>query len=151
MSLVDLLIGLSIGLLFTIVVYLAMRAHLRHRIEMVESEFRKMWAEQEGALNKDVADRSRRVLKGKIAEQLIPLLHDVFKYEPSDARFIGSPIDYVIFDGYTRAKDSHSDQPIAVVLADVKTGGARLNRTERMIREAVEAGRVRWETIRLDF
>ncbi|RLI49027.1 MAG: endonuclease, partial [Candidatus Thorarchaeota archaeon] len=36
-------------------------------------------------------------------------------------------------------------------LADVKTGGARLNRTERMIREAVEAGRVRWETIRLDF
>ncbi|MHA2116443.1 MAG: Holliday junction resolvase-like protein [Candidatus Thorarchaeota archaeon] len=38
-----------------------------------------------------------------------------------------------------------------MVLADIKTGNAKLNRTERKIKEAVEAGRVRWETIRLDF
>ncbi|MHA2041099.1 MAG: Holliday junction resolvase-like protein [Candidatus Thorarchaeota archaeon] len=37
-----------------------------------------------------------------------------------------------------------------MVLADIKTGDARLNRTERKIKEAVEAGRVKWETIRVD-
>jgi predicted Holliday junction resolvase-like endonuclease len=91
------------------------------------------------------------VLKGKIAEHMVPLLRDVFKYAPSDARFIGAPIDYLIFDGYTAVKDLHSDEPITVILADVKTGNARLNKTERRIKEAVEAGRVRWETIHLDF
>jgi predicted Holliday junction resolvase-like endonuclease len=74
----------------------------------------------------------------------------VFHYEPSDARFIGAPIDYLIFDGYTRVKDGQSDEKITVVLADIKTGSASLNRTERRIKEAVEEGRVKWETIRLD-
>ena len=85
------------------------------------------------------------------AEHMVPLLSDVFKYSPADARFIGAPIDYLIFDGYTAVKDGSSELPITVVLADVKTGEARLNRTERKIKEAVEAGRVKWETIRLDF
>ena len=62
-----------------------------------------------------------------------------------------APIDYLIFDGYTRVKDGRSDEKITVVLADVKTGSAALSRTERRIKEAVEAGRVKWETIRLDF
>ncbi|MCF2135867.1 MAG: endonuclease [Candidatus Thorarchaeota archaeon] len=150
MAFEDLLIGLGIGLLVAFIVYFAMNAHLRHRISVVEAEFRQLWAEQEGKLRRDVADRSRRVIKGKIAEQIVPLLHDIFKYDPADARFLGAPIDYVIFDGYTRVKEGHTDEPITVVLADVKTGAARLSRTEKKIKDAVEAGRVRWETIHLD-
>ncbi len=150
MPLEDVLIGLGIGLLLTLVVYLSMKAHLRHRIAVIEAEFRKLWAEQEQKLRRDVASRSRSVLKGKIAEQIVPLLRDVFPYDPSDARFLGAPIDYVIFHGYTRVKENHTDEPITVILADIKTGDARLSRTEKKIREAVEAGRVRWETIRLD-
>ena len=124
---------------------------LRHKIAMVEKEFRMTWAEQESAIRKDAADRSRFVLKGKIAEHMVPLYREVFKYDPSDARFIGAPIDYLIFDGYTAVKDMNSDEPITVILADIKTGNATLNRTERKIKEAVEQGRVRWETIQLDF
>jgi predicted Holliday junction resolvase-like endonuclease len=151
MAIEDTLIGLAIGLVVATCVYLLMRIHLRHRISLVTKEFEKTWAEQESSVRRDAADRSRYVLKGKIAEHMIPLLQDVFKYEPSDARFIGAPIDYLIFDGYTAVKDDNSDEPIAVILADIKTGGASLNRTERKIKEAVEAGRVRWETIQLDF
>ena len=81
---------------------------------------------------------------------MVPLFSDVFPFDPSDARFIGAPIDYLIFDGYTAVKDDKSEQPITVILADIKTGNATLNKTERKIKEAVEAGRVRWETIRLD-
>ena len=151
MAFEDILLGLAVGLLLTLIVYLAMSARLRHRISLVEAEFRQLWAEQEKEIRKDASDRSRYVLKGKIAEHMIPLLSDVFKYDPSDARFIGAPIDYLIFDGYTAVKDLNSNEPITVILADVKTGNARLSKTERRIKEAVEAGRVRWETIHLDF
>jgi predicted Holliday junction resolvase-like endonuclease len=147
----DILIGLTIGLIIAASVYLIMRMQLRHRISMVEKEFRQTWAEQESSIRKDATDRSRYVLKGKIAEHMIPMYRDVFKYDPSDARFLGAPIDYIIFDGYSAVKDSNSDEPITVILADIKTGNATLNRTERKIKEAVEQGRVRWETIQLDF
>lgn len=151
MAFMDTLIGFSIGLALAVLVYLIMKIQLRHRIEMVEKEFSLTWAEQESAIRKDAADRSRFVLKGKIAEHMVPLYREVFKYDPSDARFIGAPIDYLIFDGYTAVKDMNSDEPITVILADIKTGNAKLNRTERKIKEAVEQGRVRWETIQLDF
>ena len=151
MAFMDILIGLSIGVILAASVYLIMKMQLRHRIAMVEKEFSQTWAEQETSIRKDAADRSRYVLKGKIAEHMVPMYKDVFKYDPSDARFLGAPIDYVIFDGYTAVKDGNSDEPITVVLADIKTGNAKLNRTERKIKEAVEKGRVRWETIHLDF
>jgi predicted Holliday junction resolvase-like endonuclease len=151
MAFTDTLIGFSIGLALAVLVYLIMKIQLRHRIEMVEKEFRLTWAEQESTIRKDAADRSRFVLKGKIAEHMVPLYREVFKYDPSDARFIGAPIDYLIFDGYTAVKDMNSDEPITVILADIKTGNAKLNHTERKIKEAVEQGRVRWETIQLDF
>jgi predicted Holliday junction resolvase-like endonuclease len=118
---------------------------------MVEREFAQTWAEQESSIRKDAADRSRYVIKGKIAEHMIPMYREVFNHDPADARFIGAPIDYLIFDGYTAVKDGGSDEEITVVLADIKTGDAKLNRTERKIKEAVEKGRVLWETIRLDF
>lgn len=151
MAFEDTLLGLAIGLIIAVCVYLIMKIQLRHRISLVIKEFEKTWAEQESSVRKDAADRSRYVLKGKIAEHMVPLLSDIFKYDPSDARFIGAPIDYLIFDGYTAVKDNNSDNPITVILADIKTGNATLNRTERKIKEAVEAGRVRWETIQLDF
>ncbi len=151
MAITDILIGLSIGLVLAVSVYLIMKMQLRHRIAIVEKEFSQTWAEQESSIRKDAADRSRYVLKGKIAEHMVPMYKGVFKYDPSDARFLGAPIDYVIFDGYTAVKDGKSDEPITVVLADIKTGNAKLNRTERKIKEAVDEGRVRWETIHLDF
>ena len=151
MALVDVLFGLFIGLVIAFVIYMSMKASLRHRIAKVESEFRLAWEEQKAGIRKDATDRSRVVLKGKIAEHMVPLIGEIFRYEPSDARFIGAPIDYIIFDGYTRVKDDNSDEPITVVLADIKTGKAKLNKTERRIKQAVEAGRVKWETIQVDF
>lgn len=151
MALSDMLIGLLVGLVLAASVYLIMKMQLRHRIAIIEKEFRQTWAEQESSVRRDAADRSRYVIKGKIAEHMIPMVPEVFRHNPSDARFIGAPIDYLIFDGYTAVKDGESDEEITVVLADIKTGNATLNRTERKIKEAVEKGRVRWETIQVDF
>lgn len=84
----------------------------------------KVDAEKE--LREDALARSRAVLKGALAEQLASIFK-VFGYNPSDARFIGDPVDYVIFDGYTQVRERKADRPITVVLADVKTGRATLH------------------------
>lgn len=86
-----------------------------------------------------------------MAEQFAPILPE-FRYLPSDAKFIGDPVDYLIFDGYTDFRDGegHADD-IEVILVDIKSGGARLTKGQQAIAEAIRQGRVRFETIRIDF
>lgn len=74
-------------------------------------------------------------------EQMAPYLPD-FKYDPTEARFIGTPIDLIVFPGLS------ADNPREVVFIEVKTGRSeRLTPREKKIRELVEAGKVRWESI----
>ena len=98
-------------------------------------------------IRKDSVNRSRSTLKGRISEQMAPLLPE-FPFTPADARFIGNPIDFVVFDGYTCAKDDKGDT-ISVVLVEVKKGKGRLTREEMLIKKAVEEGRVSWRTVLL--
>jgi len=100
-------------------------------------------------VRRNSVDRSRAVLKGKMAEQMAPLLPG-FTYWPADARFLGDPIDYVVFDGYSACKDNHTDgSDIEIVILDIKQGKSRLTREQRRIAEAVAAGRVRFEVVRV--
>lgn len=94
---------------------------------------------------------SRAVLKGKMAEQFAPILPE-FQYLPSDAKFLGDPVDYVIFDGYTDFRDGDGTaDDIEVILLDIKSGGARLSKGQQAIAQAVREGRIRFETLRIDF
>lgn len=95
------------------------------------------------------ADQSRAVLKGKMAEQIAPLLPG-FAYWPADARFLGDPVDYVIFNGYSAVKDNgDADEELEVVILDIKQGKSMLTSGQRQIAKAVEAGRVRFEVVRV--
>ena len=89
--------------------------------------------ETEKTFRKDTLAKSRAVLKGALAEQLAPIFK-VFGYNPSDARFIGDPVDYLIFDGYTEVRERKADRPITIVLADVKTGQVSLTYEQRRIK-----------------
>ena len=94
---------------------------------------------------------SRAVLKGKMAEQFAPILPE-FQYLPSDAKFLGDPVDYVVFDGYSNFRDGDGDaEDIEVILLDIKSGGARLSKGQQAIAQAIREGRVRFETMRIDF
>ena len=94
---------------------------------------------------------SRAVLKGKMAEQMAPIMPE-FRYLPSDAKFLGDPIDYIVFDGYTDFRDGDGQaEDIEVVFMDIKSGGARLTKGQQAIAQAIREGRVRFETIRIDF
>jgi predicted Holliday junction resolvase-like endonuclease len=96
----------------------------------------------------DALQRARSVLKGKIGEQLAPLLPEFLALcNPSDARFIGSPIDYLIFKNMTC--EEGNELPIEVILLDVKTGKSGLNKVQKRIQEAIEHSRVSFHMLRL--
>lgn len=98
----------------------------------------------------DSLDKQRYVVKGKVGEQMAPLFPEFAeRYDPADARFIGSPVDYIIFDNMSQVVEG-ADLPLEIVLLDVKTGEkAALTTIQRRIRDAVGAKRVRWETMKL--
>jgi len=97
---------------------------------------------REALIRADAIKRSTAVVKGKVAEQLVPFGPE-FDYNPRDARFLGSPIDFVVFDGLSEG------DLCKVVFVEVKTGNSRLSRRERQIRDLVKAGEVYWEKIKL--
>jgi len=93
------------------------------------------------AVRRDAVLRSEAVTVGKVSEQLVPFFPE-FRFNPRDARFLGAPVDLVVFDGLAEGTVRR------VVFVEVKTGGGRLTARERLVREAVEAGRVEWLELR---
>jgi len=116
----------------------------REQRELAEREAQQQLAEwkqkQEQLIRQDAVQRSQSVTTGKIVEHLVPHLPN-FNFNPKDARFIGSPVDFVVFDGLN---DEDEDQIRNVVFIEIKTGVSALTRRERLVRDAIRAGRVRW-------
>ena len=54
------------------------------------------WEKEKTQALKNAIMQSRAVLGGKFTEQMAPYLPE-FRYDPTEARFIGSPIDFIIF------------------------------------------------------
>jgi len=94
-----------------------------------------------GAIRADAVLRSQAVIVGKVSEQLVPFLPG-FGFNPKDARFLGSPVDLVVFDGLDEGTLRR------VVFLEVKTGGAVLTTRERQVRDAVQGGRIEWVELR---
>ncbi|MDR0386532.1 MAG: hypothetical protein LBH57_00710 [Treponema sp.] len=81
---------------------------------------------------------SRAVLGGLVSEQMAPLLPG-FPFDPGDCRFIGKPVDFLVFKGMNRKAITE------VVFLEVKSGSARsLSDQEKRLRDVIRAGRVRW-------
>jgi predicted Holliday junction resolvase-like endonuclease len=90
----------------------------------------------------DAIARSQAVIVGKVSEHLIPYMQ-VFPYNPKDARFIGSPVDIIVFDGCN--ENALRD----IVFLEVKTGSSSMSTRQRQIRDAVIAKRVSWRELRI--
>jgi len=100
-------------------------------------------ADEEEHIRSDAVRRSQSVTKGKITEHLIPYFPD-FPYNPKDARFLGSPVDLVVFDGLSE------DCVREIVFVEIKTAKQpTLSRRERAIRDCVQAKRVAYSLIQV--
>ncbi|MBK0064755.1 MULTISPECIES: Holliday junction resolvase-like protein [unclassified Acinetobacter] len=146
------LIGACIGVVVTTLILSNTRnGRIRAEYEQYIAELQLEHQQALAQAQKRSVNTSRAVLKGKMAEQLAPIMPE-FRYLPSDAKFLGDPVDYVVFDGYTDFRDGEGlAEDIEVILIDIKSGGARLTKGQQAIAQAVQEGRVRFETLRIDF
>ncbi len=133
------LITLLIGLIVLAAIATLVSYHAGKSTERAEWEGR--WEKEVGKERESAIAQSRAVLGGKFVEQLAPYLPE-FKYDPTEARFIGTPIDLIVFPGLARG------EPEQVVFIEVKSGKrGRLTPQEKKIRELIEKGKVSWESI----
>jgi predicted Holliday junction resolvase-like endonuclease len=102
-----------------------------------------LWkAQYTDAIREDAVQRSQAITAGKVHEQLLPYL-PAFPYNPKDVRFLGSPVDLVVFDGLAAGRVER------IVFLEVKTGGAGLTQRERSVRDAIQDGAVEWAELRV--
>lgn len=81
--------------------------------------------------------KSSQVRLGKVAENMAPFL-DSFPYDPEKCRFIGDPVDLIVFE------------PDGIRIVEVKSGKAQLAPVQRAIRDLVAAGKVSFEVFRVN-
>ena len=99
------------------------------------------WKAEVGRARKEAIAQSRAVLGGRFVEQLAPYLPE-FRYDPTEARFIGNPIDLIVFPGLA------TGNPREIVIIEIKSSqNSQLSPEERKIRQLIEDGMVRWELI----
>lgn len=139
-----LLIALLIAIVFAIIFAYKYRSVRGQITEQVRREIEDWKRDYVPSIRQDAIQRSQAVTLGKITEHFIPYLPD-FSYNPKDARFIGSPIDFVVFDGLNETDVRK------VVFVEVKTGTSALSTRERRIRDAIQSGNVEWIELRPAF
>jgi len=139
-----LLIALSIAIVFAIIFaykYRSVRGQITEQVRRGIDDWKR---DSVPSIRQDAIQQSQAVTLGKITEHFIPYLPD-FSYNPKDARFIGSPIDFVVFDGLNETDVRK------VVFVEVKTGTSGLSTRERRIRDAIQSGNVEWIELRPAF
>ena len=132
----------AVAIILAVVItnYVARYAYEKRFRAWQEAEILKWQGEMEGA-RKAAISQSRAVLGGKFTEQLVPYFPD-FKYDPTEVRFIGSPIDMVVFPGLAKG------DPEEIVILEIKTGkSAGLTPAQKKIRQLIEDGMVRWDEV----
>ena len=95
-------------------------------------------------LRKDAVKRSKAVINGQVAEQIAPFLPD-FPENPSDARFIGKPVDFIVFSGL-----SENEKIDEILFVEVKTGKSLLSEREKEVKKAIEQRKVRYVEYRIN-
>ncbi len=125
-----------------LLVYFTTRYRYENKFRRWQEEVWLKWEEEREKAVREAVTQSRAVLGGKFTEQMAPYLPE-FKYDPTEARFIGSPIDLIVFPGLSRG------EPEEIVIMEIKSGrNAQLTPQERKIRQLIEDGMVRWELLR---
>jgi len=130
---------------YNVAAYEEMEKRAAQNAEAAKVEALKMVAEwqvkYEEATRQDAITKSQSIVMGKMLEHLIPFFPD-FKYNPKDARFLGSPVDLIVFDGLSEGKLRQ------IVFIEVKTNTSQLSMREVQIRDIIKNGYVKWEEIR---
>jgi len=102
----------------------------------------KFWEAEIPLHRKDAILKSRAVLGGHFSEQLAPFLPN-FKYLPTECKFMGKPIDLIVFKGMDNKEIEE------IVFVEVKSGKSKITSVEKSLKKAIENKKVKWEEYRV--
>lgn len=102
----------------------------------------KYWEEKLPDYRKEAIMKSRAVIGGQFSEQLAPYLPD-FKYLPTECKFIGKPIDFIVFKGMDEKEISE------VVFVEMKSGNSKLSQQEKNLKNVIDKKKVKWIEYRI--
>ena len=111
---------------------------------IAQATFEQWKIEYETVIRQDAIKKSQAVTIGKVTEHILPFFSGVFPYNPKEARFIGSPIDMVVFDGMETDMEN-----MCVHFIEVKTATSALSPKQRAIKYAILNKRVEWKELRV--
>jgi predicted Holliday junction resolvase-like endonuclease len=141
--LLSLAVGLLAGFLIT---YLLLR---RSSISLAEGQFQASQASELRRIRHEELDTRRGDLKRQIGDDL-GVEAESFPFEAADARFIGHPVHYVVFDGHTEIKDRSLDSLRGVIFVSLRSDQSPAFESQ-LVEECVAAGRLRWMTMPIPF
>lgn len=133
-------------ILFAVAIYLFFK-NREWKIKF-EREVEDFLEVREQEIREDAIARSARTLSGKTLERFVPFLED-FPYNPHDVRWLGDPVDLVVFDGYSKNKESGDDMK-QVVFCEVKSGESKLSDIQKQIKDLIERKKVKWEEFKVE-
>ena len=123
--------------------------NIRKETEAYYKELFNSWCiTHEKKIRKDSVERSRSIIRGQATEHLAPFI--INNSNPKDYRFLGSPIDYIIFHGLSDVLDGEKQSIEKITFLDIKTGKSRLNKSQRKIRDAINNGKVEFVMRKID-
>ena len=132
------MIILTLGIFFLFLVWLAFK--IGKKLGAYECKLE--WQERIEKMRKDIADKQRAGIKGKVVEIFAPYIKG-FPFSASECRFIGDPIDYVVFEGMDRGEIKD------IYFVEIKTNSSKLNNNQNRIKELIEKGKVKWYLFRM--
>ncbi len=137
----EIALTILIAILIIILTYFITRFNFERKFRQWQDQQISVWQEERKKAIQDAVNQSRAVLGGRFTEQMAPYLPE-FRYDPTEARFIGSPFDLIVFPGLAQG------DPREIVIIEVKSGkNPQLTPQEAKIRQLVEEGMVRWELL----
>lgn len=77
---------------------------------------------------------------GKIIEKVLPAYRD-FKLPLSDCRPLFEPVDLIVFNGASKMEVD------SITFLEIKTGESRLNKHQKIIRDAIEDKKLKYEEV----
>jgi predicted Holliday junction resolvase-like endonuclease len=113
---------------------LEIQKRLKEELKAREDELKK----RRKLATKKAQITTKAVNIGKNLEKVLPTMRD-FKWTIPDSKFLGDPIDLIIFNGLSVSKVKSID------FIEVKSGKARLNNHQKAIRDAIEEQKVSYK------
>lgn len=102
----------------------------------------KYWEKELPTQKKQAIIQSRAIIGGQFSEQLAPYFPD-FNYLPTECKFIGKPIDFLVFKGMD---DKNIEE---VIFVEIKSGKSKISQQEKNLKKVIENKRVSWMEYRI--